>query len=226
MVSPYVIGFISQKGGVAKSTLARAAAVAITKAGYRVRLADLDPQQFTSLDWYKRRINNGGQALASVDTYGTAEQAIQSGTDMRPSLDYIILDAPGRSSDATAAIARQAHLVIQPATGTLDDLKPGVLLFHELTKRHIPREKMLFVLTRTGSEAEEVRAKEYIRRAGYSVLETTLRDQNGYKYAQDEGKSAIETPWESLNERAQQIIREILGSLAKLHGPKDPNNMR
>jgi chromosome partitioning protein len=221
MASPYVIGFISQKGGVAKSTLARAAAVALTKDGYRVRLADLDPQQFTSLEWYKRRINKGGGALASVETYGTAEQAIQSGVDMRPALDVIILDAPGRSSDATAAIATQAHLVIQPATGTLDDLRPGVLLFHELIKRRIPREKMLFALTRTGSEAEEARAKDYIRQAGYSVLETTLRDQSGYKYAQDEGKSVIETPWESLNERAQQVIREIFGYLVTLYSPKD-----
>jgi chromosome partitioning protein len=221
MASPYVIGFISQKGGVAKSTLARATAVALTKDGYRVRLADLDPQQYTSLEWYKRRINNGGGVLASVDTYATVEQAVQSSVDIRPALDVVVLDAPGRSSDGTAVIASQAHLVIQPATGTIDDLKPGVLLFHELIKRKIPRERMLFVLTRTGSDAEEARAKEYIRLAGYAVLETTLRDQTGYKYAQDEGKSVIETPWESLNERAQQVIHEIFGYLVKLYSPKE-----
>ena len=117
-MAPFVLGFISQKGGVGKSTLARAAAVALSRDGYRVRLADLDPQQNTSVDWYKRRLNNGGGALASVESYETIRQALESGLDMRPALDVLVVDAPGRSSDATIALAQQAHLVIQPATGS------------------------------------------------------------------------------------------------------------
>lgn len=215
---PFVLSFVSQKGGVGKSTLARAAAVALSRDGYRVRLADLDPQQQTSLEWYKRRINNGGGALASVDGYETVRQTLENGLMCSPPLDVLIVDAPGRSSIATIELAQRSHLVIQPATGTKDDLKPGVLLFHELRNNHIPRNRMLFALTRTGSEAEEVRAKEYIRPTGYAVLEATLRDQNGYKYAQDEGKSVLETPFPSLNERAEALIKEIFAHLTKLYG--------
>jgi chromosome partitioning protein len=218
---PFIIGFISQKGGVGKSTLARATAVALSRDGYRVRLADLDSQQQTSLEWYKRRINNGGNALTSVESYQTLQQALENGLDMRPALDVLIVDAPGRSSDATLALAQHAHLVVQPATGTIDDLKPGVLVFHELRKHRIPANKMLFALTRTGSEAEETRAKEYIHVAGYAVLKTTLRDQNGYKYAQDEGKSVLETPFSSLNDRAETLIKEIFSHLVTLYNPKN-----
>jgi chromosome partitioning protein len=216
-MAPFVLGFISQKGGVGKSTLARAAAVALSRDGYRVRLADLDPQQQTSAEWYKRRINNGGDALASVDTYETVRQALENGLDMRPALDVLVVDAPGRSSDATIALAQRAHLVIQPATGTLDDLKPGVLVFHELRKNQVPPARMLFALTRTGSDAEEERARAYIQASGYAVLDATLREQTGYKYAQDEGKSVLETPFPSLNERAEAVIKEIFIHLTKLY---------
>src|SRR6266568_4114444 len=40
---PVVIAFVSQKGGVGKSTLARALAVAAARAGWIVKLVDLDP---------------------------------------------------------------------------------------------------------------------------------------------------------------------------------------
>jgi len=43
-----IIAFISQKGGVGKSTLARAVAVEASKQKFNVLLADCDPQQATS----------------------------------------------------------------------------------------------------------------------------------------------------------------------------------
>ena len=45
-----IIAFISQKGGVGKSTLARAVATEATKKKFKVLLADCDPQQATSYE--------------------------------------------------------------------------------------------------------------------------------------------------------------------------------
>ena len=50
-----VIAFISQKGGVGKSTLARALAAVCAQAGLDVVLADLDPRQQTLVQWQKAR---------------------------------------------------------------------------------------------------------------------------------------------------------------------------
>jgi chromosome partitioning protein len=45
-----IIAFVSQKGGVGKSTLARAVAVETTQKKVKTLLADCDPQQSTSYE--------------------------------------------------------------------------------------------------------------------------------------------------------------------------------
>jgi len=45
-----IIAFISQKGGVGKSTLSQALAVEASKQKIKVLLADCDPQQKTSYE--------------------------------------------------------------------------------------------------------------------------------------------------------------------------------
>ena len=48
-----IIAFVSQKGGVGKSTLARALAREATVGGIKAKIADLDTQQGTSVDWHR-----------------------------------------------------------------------------------------------------------------------------------------------------------------------------
>ncbi len=48
-----IIAFVSQKGGVGKSTLARAVAREAAYGGLKVKIADLDTQQGTSVDWHR-----------------------------------------------------------------------------------------------------------------------------------------------------------------------------
>jgi chromosome partitioning protein len=49
------ISFISQKGGVGKSTLARALAREANEQKLTVKVADLDTQQGTIVNWHRRR---------------------------------------------------------------------------------------------------------------------------------------------------------------------------
>ena len=55
---PVIVGFISQKGGVGKSTLARALGAVVAHAGLKVRIADLDAKQQTVLAWEEARHEN------------------------------------------------------------------------------------------------------------------------------------------------------------------------
>ena len=55
---PIKIAIASQKGGVGKSSCARLVAREFAQAGWSVKIADLDIQQGTSFQWYRRRSAN------------------------------------------------------------------------------------------------------------------------------------------------------------------------
>ena len=59
-----IISLISQKGGVGKSGIARLLAVEFVRAGWSVKIADLDTMQGTSTKWKARR-DRAGMRLRS-----------------------------------------------------------------------------------------------------------------------------------------------------------------
>ena len=66
-----LIGLVSQKGGVGKSTLARLVAREYAAAGWQVKIADLDISQGTSTDWKQRRERAGVKPDIAVEPFGT-----------------------------------------------------------------------------------------------------------------------------------------------------------
>ena len=72
---PIIVSFISQKGGVGKSTLARALA-AVAGHFMRVRLADLDEQQATVMEWERSRKKDTTRSPCEVVAYASASKAI------------------------------------------------------------------------------------------------------------------------------------------------------
>ena len=67
-----VVAFVSQKGGVGTSTLSRALAREAAAGGLRVKVADLDTQQGTSVDWHRQRLNASIEPVVSVEAFATA----------------------------------------------------------------------------------------------------------------------------------------------------------
>lgn len=59
---------------------------------------------------------------------------------------------------------------MQPTGASLDDLIPAIKVFNGLVKEGIPRSKLVFSLSRVGTEAEEIEARNYIEEAGYETL--------------------------------------------------------
>ena len=129
-----VVAFVSQKGGVGKSTLSRALAREAAAGGLSVKVADLDTQQGTSVDWHRTRLQAGIEPVVSVEAFRTAAQALA----VASSFDLLIIDGPARTSQATLEIAKAANLVVQPTGPSLDDLRPAVREFHALVKEGVP----------------------------------------------------------------------------------------
>jgi chromosome partitioning protein len=201
-----VIGLISQKGGVGKSTLARAIARGAAADGLRVKLADLDVQQGTATNWYRRRLEAGIEPVFSVESYRTASHALKGAPDFH----LLVIDGPARASAATLEIGQKASLVVQPTGASLDDLYPAVLTFHELVREKVPKARLVFALVKIGTDAEEAEARAYINEAGFDVLDGCIPERPAYRQAQNAGLTITETRFPQLNRRADALMQAVV----------------
>lgn len=210
---PIVVGVVSQKGGVGKSTLARMIAREFAHAGWAVKIADLDISQGTSFSWQARRLQSGLLPVVPVERFGTVEQALKQ----RQHQDLLILDGPPHSTAGTLRIAAASDLVVLPTGLSLDDLEPTVLLAHELVKKGVPRTRIALALCRVGdSEGEIAEAQGYIRNAGYELLEGVIPEKTGFRRASDEGRALTETRFASLNGKSDRLAQSIVDRITSL----------
>jgi chromosome partitioning protein len=205
-----VISFLSQKGGVGKSTLSRAVACEAHKSGLLVKLADMDTQQGTSSEWHRERLNNGKEPIGSVEVFSTAANLLKSTNNS----DLLVVDGAPRASAGTLEIAKISDLVVLPTCSSRDDLVPAVKLAYELIKNNIPKKNIAFALSRVTTEAEIQEAREFIEQAGFTVLEGCLYEKTAYRQAQDSGLSVTETRYKTLNIKADTILESIIEYIA------------
>jgi len=203
------IAFISQKGGVGKSTLSRAFATEASKLGLSVKLADLDTQQGTSTDWHRQRLNNGFKAIGSVECIDTAKRAITTAKEF----DLLIIDGAPRASAGTLEMAKNADLVVLPCCASRDDLVPAVKLAKELEERGTPRKKICFALVRVATESEIADAREFLGDLGFIVLDGCLYEKPSYRQAQNKGLAVTETTFKSLNQKAKVLLDSMTNHL-------------
>ncbi len=201
-----VVALVSQKGGVGKSTLSRALAREAAAGGLRVKIADLDTQQGTSVDWHRARLGAGLEPVVSAEAFATAAQALAAADGF----DLLVIDGPARTSQATLEIARASSIVVQPTGASLDDLRPAVREFHALVKAGIPVQRLAFALNRIGTDGEEAAARSYLEEAGYAVLDGCLFEKPAYRQAQNEGKAVTETRYAGLNATADTLLQSLI----------------
>jgi chromosome partitioning protein len=205
-----IVAFVSQKGGVGKSTLARALAREAAAGGLSVKVADLDMQQGTLVNWQRRRLAGGRVPSVSVESFRSAGSALS----VRDGYDLLVLDGPARASSATLEIARSADLVVQPTGASLDDLEPAVLTFHELVREGISRRALFFALCRVQTEAEVRDCRSYLTEAGYEILPAFLPERPAYRSAQNRGLSVTEIRYPSLRAHVEALVQAIVNRIS------------
>jgi chromosome partitioning protein len=197
---------MAQKGGVGKSSVCRAMAVAGMADSLSVHIADLNDKQQTCYEWAHRRRTLGAKPDVPVDVYPGPEQAmIGAGA-----VDLLIIDAPGETNPNFLDIARAADCIVQPMRPRLDDINPAIRLFHELSKAGIAHSKLALLFYCVESEASERDMRAYVAQAGYAVLAASIEHMETYGKALDVGKSLVETPLPHLNVAAHRVCHEIL----------------
>ncbi|WP_417788186.1 ParA family protein [Stutzerimonas xanthomarina] len=204
----YKIAFVSQKGGVSKSTLSRALGTTYAAAGWNVKIADLDINQSTSFTWLQRRLKNAVMPEVAVETFGTVASALK----VADTYDLMIFDGAPHATKATAEVARLADLVVLPTALSVDDLEPTVRLANSLTsKEGVPVERIAIALSKVGkSKAQLQDARAYLSHTPYFVLDGQVPERDAFVLAQDKGLSIVETPFKGPKAQADELIQNII----------------
>ena len=194
-----IISLVSQKGGVGKSGIARLLAVEFARAGWSVKIADLDTMQGTSTKWKIRRDAAKLQPEIPVEKFGTVDRALREAEKY----DLLIIDGPAHAEKGGLNMARKSKLILMPTCYGLDDLEAQVEAAYELEANGIDRGNIWFVFARTtGSPNEEQAAREYLQRAAINMLDPLFAEQPCIRQAHNAGKAASEVSFPIVRERA------------------------
>ena len=217
-----VVAFVSRKGGVGKSTFARAFATVAARRGISTTLADLDTGQHTVTRWQRLREKRRVFPPLTVEPYPNVDAAIAS----EPDVDLLIVDSPGNAPGPTLEIASVAHFIVQPSGACFDDLQPAVELFYQLRATGIPKTRLFIALSRLLEPAEEEAARAYVEVADFNVLPGAVVERARYREAHNQGLSFIETLDEDLSASAgvalSALLTKVVRKLRTLRPPQRP----
>jgi chromosome partitioning protein len=213
LVPADIISLLSQKGGVGKSGLARLLAVEFTRAGWRVKIGDLDTMQGTSTKWKLRRDAAQIEPEIPVEKFGTIERAVREAEKY----DLMLLDGPAHAEKGGLSMARKSKVILMPACYGLDDLEAQIEAAYELEENGIDGGRIWFVFSRTtGSANEEETARDYLRRAQINVLGPVFPELPCIRQAHNGGKAASEVSFPLIRERATAVAAAVAAKLEEL----------
>jgi chromosome partitioning protein len=206
---PRVIGVVSQKGGVGKSTLCQLIAREAAAQGKAAKILDFDVKQMTSTDWVRERLERDLEPAVEAEPTKNIDKALRLNRDY----DLIVLDGAPGSPKRTAELIAECDVLVLPTGASRADLMPTLSLARRIAEIKHTAEGPFFALCRVLTDAEIAEARAQIEAAGFVTLDGELIERPGYRAAQNAGRSASETGFASLNTRAKKLAHDILDRL-------------
>ncbi|POZ13654.1 ATPase [Lelliottia aquatilis] len=209
------IAFASGKGGVTKSTLARAVAVSYAKSNWKVLAGDLDIGQGTFVNWNRRRMSAEIEPVFDVLSLGTVTQ-LKKHLDSEQ-YDLAIADCAAFASKSTIEIANLCDLTVIPTSFSLDDLESTVNTANSLVRSGVPAQKLAIAFSGVSeNESDYEAARGYLAKTPYTVIDGFIPRKPALSKAQDGGRSIIECPYAAPRQRAEHVIQGIINRIEEL----------
>ena len=208
---PRTVSFVSQKGGVGKSTLARLTAVGAMHRGARALLADFDLEQLTSVEWSALRMRNSVEPEIDARAF----KSLKKLRKQENGYDLIVADTRGLADDLSRDIAEASDVVFLPTGVSRDDLMPTLALARRLAREGADG-RLALILSKVGrSETQLAKAIETIEDSGFELLKEHWPLRDGFQADLDSGRAGREARNGHLRELAEKLENEIFARIDK-----------
>lgn len=201
-----IVSFVSQKGGVGKSSLARLLAVHAAKKGRKVMIADFDLEQLSCVEWSAQRLRNGVEPEIDARPFKSLKKLRKLDTDV----DLVVVDTRGLADELTQDISDESDLVFLPTGTSMDDLRPTLALARKLGRATRLSDKIHLILSRIGrSEKQLAEARVIIDEAGFPALSAIWPYRDGFVSEFDAGRAGSEATNPHLRAAAESIEAQM-----------------
>lgn len=198
-----ILAITSQKGGVGKTTLATALAVAAQIAGRHVALFDLDPQT-SACTWSDLRKQHAGDVVTVAVRDVNVTRLPNYLEAMREAkADLVILDCPPVHRDIAHEAISAADMVLVPTRPEVLDMRAMLATVRTVQQIGKPAHVVLTSCPPRGAEVAE--AKGIILKMGANLTPVDMHYRKAYPRAQTLGMTAQE--FEPSGKAAEEISR-------------------